>query len=134
MTETILSEIMTTDLVTIDENAPISEIKDMFKRRGFHHLIVENKNNEVVGIISSEDVSRSQSMHVIEKLTAKNIMSEKPVCLNTDSTLQEAVKFFLKNRWRAIPILQNGKLKGIVTPYDIIFYVFVEENINQYSL
>lgn len=128
ISEVILSEIMSKDIVSINEETPLNDFKEIFKRRGIHHLIVENSNNDFLGIISSEDAARSQSIMVVDKILAKHIMTENPISLKTNSTLQEAVKLFLKNRWRALPILEDGKLKGIVTPYDIIFYVFVEED------
>lgn len=116
-----INEIMTTDLTTVDPNSPIEEFEGLFKRRGFHHIPVENDKRELVGIISSEDVIKAKRFITGPELLAKHIMTPDPDFISEDKTIMDAVELFLDVHYRALPVLSNdGTFVGIITPYDLI--------------
>lgn len=50
-----VNDIMTTNLITADENTPVKEICRTMKSRKINHIIVM-KNNDIAGIITSRDI------------------------------------------------------------------------------
>jgi CBS domain-containing protein len=46
-------------------------------------------------------------------------MTENPACCSADTRLQEVAKFMVENDCGEIPIVENGKLVGVVTDRDI---------------
>jgi CBS domain-containing protein len=117
-------EIMTTELTTVTENAPLNKVKDLIRKNMIHHLPVENSKGEIVGIISSEDLKRTSYFTMPEKeILAKHIMTVSPFRVSIDTPIKKVVDYFLDNRFRAILVVNNDNeetIIGIVTPYDVM--------------
>jgi CBS domain-containing protein len=56
MAKTLNREVMSSPVVTIDEDASIMEANDMMDIRQVRHLIVVNKKMEMVGVVSVRDL------------------------------------------------------------------------------
>ncbi|MCD6272395.1 MAG: CBS domain-containing protein [Deltaproteobacteria bacterium] len=52
-------------------------------------------------------------------MLVKNWMNKKPVTINADATVQDAVDLMLKNEIRLLPVLENDLLVGVVTDRDL---------------
>jgi len=124
MAKTLVKDIMSKDLVCVQENDPVAEFENHFKKRSIHHVIVENSDGNLVGIISSEDMARSKTWLVEDKLKAAHIMAMHPITIKESAPLHLARAHFLENRYRALPVVnESNNLTGIVTPFDILAYV-----------
>lgn len=140
-----LKNIMTTEVKSVSPNCIGSEIAELFESNNFHHVPVVSDENEVVGIISASDYhqlqhhftrlklpqSEIENEKLFRSILASEVMTPKPVCLDEDETVGTAVDIFVKNRIRAIIILREGQLAGIVTPIDILKTVVAPALINK---
>lgn len=116
-----VKDIMSSEIITVDVNAQLNEFKPYFSRRNIHHLIVTDKNDDMVGIISSLDVAKSSNYMVDDKLRAKHIMTGMPLSVSQNAKLDFVLDVFLDNLYRALPVIDDdAKLVGIITPYDIL--------------
>ena len=116
--------------VAPDDN--LEEVRQIFEQHGFHHAPVV-ENGKLVGIVSytdylrvirdffssSEGVAASQKR--LHTMSVREMMTEHPVCLNTDDTVGTALQVFRSNRFHALPVTDDqGRLFGILTTYDIM--------------
>jgi acetoin utilization protein AcuB len=63
----------------------------------------------------------------------KELMTGNPVSLSPDESINDAFQILLKRRFRQAPVVENGKLIGIVTDRDLrmaIFQTYVESSLN----
>jgi len=129
--QTTIKEIMSKDLITVRESDPLDKFKNHFSRRGIHHILVEDENQALAGIISTEDMNRVYRFALInDKVTAEHIMTKNPTTLKEDMPILDAVNLFLMHQYRALPVLdKTGALTGIVTTYDLM-----KEILNAYYL
>lgn len=130
--DTTIREIMTTNLVTVTSDTNAREIKDIFERNGFHHIPVVDRGENLVGIISKEDffkVSYVISLQVsgedgYQSLLAKDFMTNYPLVLDPEDTIGLAADIFLANKFHALPIVEDGRLVGLVTTHDLLKFSF----------
>lgn len=122
--------IMTTDPISVKKDTPVSQLRKLIDRRRVHHILVENKTGELMGMISTTDIMRTAHFPVRdEQLLAEHIMTTCPVTLSKEKTIRTLIDHFLENRYRAIPIVdKDNKLLGLVTPYDIMAALLGEES------
>jgi CBS domain-containing protein len=83
-------------------------------------LIVE-KNHDAVGIISERDFVRkvcSKDLRSSEVLVSE-IMSNISITAEPDTPLEVAVQRMINHRIRRLPVLEKGKIVGIVTVTDL---------------
>ena len=125
-----VGEIMTRDVVTVEREDGLMIIREILDTRNFHHLVVMDKG-KVCGIISFNDLSRAiKPLVMVDNgmpdvaLTASDIMTANPITINSDDSLTMAADIILTNRMHALPVTENGKLKGIITSHDILKVCF----------
>jgi acetoin utilization protein AcuB len=128
---------MTSRLITIQEDEPVSHAFELMLTNDIRHLPVVTRAKKLVGIITDRDLSEAvipatpsdtpRSMyHTVKNIKAKQIMTPNPVTVGTDATIQEAAQIFLDRKIDCLPVKDHkSRLIGIVTSTDIL-KAFVE--------
>ena len=128
-----ISTIMTTDIYTIDLNGSLHEVNEIFAKHHFRHLPVMH-DDELVGIISQTDILRisfgntfgedqgDADEAIFDMLSINQVMKHNPVIIGHNQTIREAAEIFTEQEFHALPVLDEGKIVGIVTTTDIIKY------------
>jgi len=131
-----ISHIMTKTVVTVNQNDDLRNVISKLKTHSIRHIPVVN-GKEVVGIISRTDINRltfgalfdgqeGVDEAILDMLTIPQIMTSKPRTLPSDATIKDLAATFAKEEFHALPVVDNGELKGIVTTTDVIKY-FLEQ-------
>lgn len=127
-----ISTIMSTELITVSESDTLSQIDRIFRTKRIHHIPVL-KNEELVGIISKSDfqffrragvgtqenTARYESLR-LKMHTAADIMTTGIATLKSSDKIAVALEVFKENLFHSIPIVDDGKLVGLVTTYDML--------------
>lgn len=118
-------------LVTVNPDDNLLKIKEIFDSHKFHHIPVVNFR-EIVGIISKIDfehflggASLLSEKPVIDEerlhnTFAKDIMTKHLGKIEPDDRINVALEIFTINRFHALPVIKDGDLVGIITPFDIL--------------
>ncbi|MEO6039032.1 MAG: CBS domain-containing protein [Saprospiraceae bacterium] len=128
-----VSSLMTshTHLVTVNPEESLSKVKELFDTHQFHHLPVVHFR-EIVGIISKSDLDsfldgdsiggneRLLNAGRLQRTKAQDIMTKRLGKVESSDRLNVAVEIFTINRFHALPVVDNGELVGIITPFDIL--------------
>ena len=129
-----LKDIMTVDPICIDSDRTALDVSEIFSQSDFHHLPVVNKDDNIVGMVSRTDLDQhSMGMSLFanqarqeytdalfETLVVEYFMTKTVHVLSPDNTINEAYALFATHHFRAVPIVKDGKLVGIVTPIDLV--------------
>ena len=79
---------------------------------------------KLVGIIAFKDISRSlHSPGVIPEVPVEWIMARNPVTVNANQEIVEAVKLLIQHKIAGLPVMEEGKVVGIITETDILRYL-----------
>ncbi|UCH21799.1 MAG: CBS domain-containing protein [Deltaproteobacteria bacterium] len=122
-------DFMTTDLITVDVKTPIMEALGVMKDNRVKRLPV-TKSGKFVGLVTrnmirdaSPSKATSLSVHelnyILFKMTVDHLMVKKPVTVSPHLPLEEAIWLGIKHGVGALPVLESGKLVGIITESDI---------------
>jgi CBS domain-containing protein len=116
----VVKNIMTREVITINFDRNIMDAAKLMTTNQISSLIVE-KNHEAVGIISERDFVRkvcSKDLRASEILVSE-IMSNISITAEPDIPLEVAVQRMINHRIRRLPVLEKGKIVGIVTVTDL---------------
>ena len=61
---------------------------------------------------------------MMDSITAREIMTPDPICVESTAGVQEAADIFLNEFFHCLPELENGKIVGILTTIDLLRYAF----------
>jgi len=125
-----IDKMMTTKVVSVHMDDPISVVKEIFDNTKFHHLLVI-EDGKLMGIISDRDLLKALSPNIgtaaeTTRDTATlnkrvhQIMTRKPVTLPMDADVYTAVEVFNRERVSCVPVLDtSGKVAGILSWRDM---------------
>jgi len=129
-----VKDAMTTNLITVDPKTTLPDIEDLFREHDIRRVPVLERG-KLVGIISDHDVmasmpspatslSRWEVNTLLDKLTAREIMTSPVLSTTPDCPLEETAQILLEKKFGAMPVLEDGELVGIITESDL-FRMFV---------
>ena len=61
MQETLIQDIMTTDLLTVNHDDIVTDVENLFNEHSIHHVLVLNDDGDLEGMISSTDLERTKT-------------------------------------------------------------------------
>ena len=124
-----ISSIMTKNVVCVSPDQKIVDVKHIYEKQKFHHHIPVTKNDKLVGMVSLIDfmykikgAGLDDSNAVYNDLTVKDIMTTNPYSSAPNTSIKEIANELSKGNFRAIPIVEDKKVVGIVSTADIIKY------------
>ena len=124
-----ISAIMTKNVVCVSPDQKIVDVKHIYEKQKFHHHIPVTKNDKLIGMVSLIDfmykikgAGLDDSNAVYNDLTVKDIMTSNPYSSSPNTNITEIAKELAKGNYRAIPIVEDKKVVGIVSTADIIKY------------
>jgi len=110
-----VKDYMTRNVITVDPDMPIEEIKRIIKTTGHDGFPVE-KDGQIVGIITASDLLIKNS-----KPTVRGMMSDDIVIANEELSINDAARVMFRMGISRLPVTnENGKVLGIITNTDIL--------------
>ncbi len=123
---TKVSALMSTELVTVTVHTPLSEAGALFAEHNIHHLPVVGPSGELRGMISKSDFMKILKLD-LPVPTVKDIMTDHLAKLEPDDTIRTAASVFTLNRFHGLPVVEGGRLVGMLTTLDLIKLMDQEE-------
>lgn len=126
-----VSTIMTKDLITLGPEDNLKKVQEIFESKNIHHLPVVDKGR-LTGMLSKSDYLffrkgfvNDEAENELDQMRlktskVKEVMTDRLAKLEPQDRIQAAVEVFKENLFHAIPVVEDGYLRGIVTTLDII--------------
>lgn len=129
-----ISEIMTKHIIALNRTNDLESAEVLFKKHKIRHIPVVDED-AIIGMLSYTDLLRISfadafnededeidtvvyNMFSIDQVMAKNLVS-----VTSNTTIKEVAEILAKKEFHAIPVVDEGKLVGIVTTTDLINYM-----------
>jgi CBS domain-containing protein len=105
---------MTTEVVRVEIPGNRDDVLKILKRTGISGVPVL-KEGKLVGIITRKDLLRKSDETQLGLLLTQN-----PVTISPDSSIQEAARLLIENNVRRLPVVENEELVGLLSVADLI--------------
>ncbi len=109
-----VSEIMTSDVVSIREDADVEDAARLLAGRRISGLPVFGTNGRLVGMVTELDLITKQGKHV------SDIMVRGVISVSPETLVEEVADLFASRRIRRLPVLDGETLVGIVSRSDLV--------------
>jgi acetoin utilization protein AcuB len=108
---------MTAEPITVEADELLIRASHKMQTGGFHRLPVVQEG-KLVGIVTDRDL-REYRGH-FEHTKINGVMNEKPVTVSPGTTLEQAAQIMLERQFGGLPVVEDGRLVGIITSSDIL--------------
>lgn len=106
---------------TVGPKATLSEIITLLAEHNIGAVVVENGSGKVQGIISERDIVRHLATEQdLSGWIAQDIMTKKVATVTTKALSSEMMQVMADHNCRHLPILEDGKLVGVVSNKDVM--------------
>ncbi len=108
------SDIMTRDVISVSPDMSVAETSELLTRYRIHGAPVVGDGGQLVGMVSLVDLVGRVGE------TAADVMSPDPVSGAVDDPVDDLAGLMLEQMVRRVPIVEGGRVIGIVSASDII--------------
>lgn len=134
-----VKDVMSRPPYTIDAEAPIATAIAVMRDKSVRHLPVVDEAGRLLGMISDRDLrdaifAPAFAEHLssvaqrrlrglretLENLRVKDVMTWDAVTIGAEASLAQAAAVMFEGRFGSLPVLEAGKLAGIVTERDVL--------------
>jgi acetoin utilization protein AcuB len=123
-----VKDIMTWNVVTVSSDTPIMEARKIMETHKIRRLPVVDRGklvgvvtlDRIVGVGPSPATSLSvwEMNYLLAKMKVKEIMQKDVVTIDPEASIEHAIAYAQKNKVGIMPVLENGKVVGLVTTTD----------------
>lgn len=110
------------DIVTIGPSAKLGDVVILMSKERIGALVVLDDDAHIAGIVSERDVTRGLAEHGADilNMTADKIMTSEVISCRPDDGVDKLMQKMTAGRFRHLPVLDKGKMVGIVSIGDIV--------------
>ncbi len=124
--------LMTKELITLNLSDTLYTAEKRLKTNHIRHIpVVEGE--ALIGLVSLSDLKRISFIDaynqegtvdtaIYNMLSIKDLMIKKPITVRSDTTILEVSKLFANTEFHSLPVVDEGKLVGIITTTDLLHY------------
>ena len=116
-----IAKLIERSCVTTHADCPIDDLIAILAERRIGTVVVVDRDQQVIGIVSERDIIRHLSTGGTTADTfAKNIMTSKVITVENNVTSAQLMQLITEHHIRHVPITCDGKLVGIVSIGDVV--------------
>lgn len=106
-------------LITIHPEKTITDALNLMKQNSIRHLPVVD-GHKFVGFVSEFDLREVRLLPMSEDIRVQDVMIKDPVTIGPEDSLEDAARLIFNHKIGGLPVLEHGKLVGVITSKDIL--------------
>lgn len=112
-----VSDLMSPLATTVLPVTSADHARKLMEESRVRHLLVVGANQELLGVISDRDLAATNAQ------TAAELMTPNPVTVDPHTLLSPAITLLLRRTISCLPVVESGKLLGVLTTTDLLLYL-----------
>jgi len=115
-----IEDLMIKNPITISEDTTVSEAIACMKTNSIRHLPVVAGDQRLLGFVTLADLKQGLIPSMVSDLTLKDLMIKNPITVPADRDIEIAAQLIYKHKIGGLPVVEDGKLRGIITVTDLL--------------
>ena len=119
----LAKDFMARELVTASPEMEAYEAILLLLKHQISGMPVVDEDGKLVGILSERDCLKTlvnAQYYELPTALVKDLMSTEPVTVNASASILEIADLFLGNKFRRLPVLEDGQLVGQISRRDVL--------------
>jgi CBS domain-containing protein len=115
-------------IYSIDPDSSVYDALEIMLEKNLGALLVI-ENGKFTGIFTERDYARKVILKgkASKETLVREIMSEHPVTVTPDNTIEECMQLMTSGQFRHLPVVDNTELVGIISIGDLVKFIIEEQ-------
>lgn len=126
-----VAELMSTEIVTLGADDRLVTAIELMGLRRFRHLPVVEGRDKLVGLVTDKDMAQAGNANLPPnelmahkaRTKVRDFMRKRVTTVGPDTPVVEAARTMISHKFGCLPVVQDGKLVGILTEADFLSMV-----------
>jgi acetoin utilization protein AcuB len=115
-----IQSLMIKNPITIGPNASVGESIELMKANSIRHLPVVTSGKRLVGFLTLADLKQGLIPSMLGDVSLDDLIIKNPITVNPDDDIEYAAQLIYNHKIGGMPVVEDGKLVGIVTATDML--------------
>lgn len=122
---------MTPTPITVSPTETLTDAMELMAMKKIRHLPVIDADGKLIGMVTDRDLRRAapspfangsgaEEQAKMDTITVDKIMVRSPWTVTPTTQFREVLMVFVDKKYGALPVLENDRLVGIITPIDVM--------------
>jgi CBS domain-containing protein len=109
-------------VIAVAPHALLVDAAELLHEHRIGALVVTDRSDQLIGIVSERDIIATIATHGQDALDmqVEQVMSRDVVVCSPNDTVEQLMTVMTQRRFRHLPVVENGKLTGIVSIGDVV--------------
>ena len=118
-------------ITTVHAIGPADTVYEAIRKMAEHEIgaLLVMEGEQVVGIVTERDYARKVALagRSSKETAVSAVMTSQVLCVGPSQTTEECMAIMTENRVRHLPVIDNGKLIGLVSIGDLVKDIISEQ-------
>ena len=126
-----VKDIMTTEVFVLNSSQTLELVRSLMRIKHVRHVPIVDPDNSFVGLITHRDLLSQTISHLADideeeqefldrNIHIMSIMKKDVLTVDSEMDVCDAIKELLEHKYGCLPVVDDGKLVGIVTEADFL--------------
>jgi len=123
-----ISTVMSTELVTVHPSSSLYHARELMNEKRIRHLLVVDRSDQLVGLLTQSDVLAASDSILKDRdsqletalFPVEDAMVTDLDTVSSGTSLRQAALFLERRKIGCLPVVDDGKLVGIITDTDFV--------------
>ncbi|MBA3069100.1 MAG: CBS domain-containing protein [Hyphomonas sp.] len=115
-------------VVTLKEDNTLREAAQLLDEKKIGAVVALGRDEQIIGVLSERDIVRQVARHGAEALDMPvgSAMTRAVVTVYGETPVDEALQTMTDRRIRHLPVIQSGRLTGVISIGDLVKWKIAE--------
>ncbi len=116
---------------TVSPDSSVYEALESLEDNNLGSLVVIEDDGKLDGIFTERDYARKVILkgRSSKETLVRDIMTERPIFVTPDTDIDDCMKLMTQKFIRHLPVLENGKLVGLVSIGDLVNHIISQKDV-----
>lgn len=126
-----VADVMTAEVFTLEREDSLGIVREFMNWRNIRHIPVTDISSKLVGLVTHRDflglaisklagLPEDEVTNLYNSIPISEIMRTDVTAVSPELSIVEAAKVMMANKYGCLPVVEDGKLVGIITEADFV--------------
>jgi CBS domain-containing protein len=116
-------------IISVEPTITVYKAIELMSEKNISSLMITDKEGKLLGIFTERDYARKLILKgkSSKDTLIRDLMTENPITVASDTSIDECMKVMANKYVRHLPVLDNGKIMGMVSMGDVVRFIIQEQ-------